>query len=73
MNIRKFVWDTSALLNLKEPDGNGYSPANSLFKDLSDGIIKIPYLHIFPAIAVFELQATVSRKRREGFHPLREF
>jgi hypothetical protein len=35
--IKKFVWDTSALINIKEPNENGYSPAHSLYKDFNDG------------------------------------
>ena len=32
---KKFVWDTSALLNIKEPNGQGYSPGHSFYKDFS--------------------------------------
>lgn len=71
--MRKFVWDTSALLNLKEPDTDGYSPAGSFYKDFNDGWIKGPYLNIFPAISFFELSAGISRKHREGHRMLREF
>ena len=71
--MKKFVWDTSAILNIKEPDAQGYSPGSSLFKDLTDGWISGPYLNIFPAIAVFEVEATVSRWHREGKSALREF
>ena len=71
--MKKFVWDTSALLNIKEPDGEGYSPGYSLFKDLADGWISGPYTNIFPAIAAFELDASVSRKHREGKKILRDF
>lgn len=71
--MRKFVWDTSALLNLKEPDKQGYSPAYSLWKDLSDGWIEGPYQNILPGLAFFELQASISRKLREGDQILREF
>ena len=42
--MRKLVWDTSAIMTIKEPDQQGYSPAYSLFKDLSDGWIPGPYL-----------------------------
>jgi predicted nucleic acid-binding protein len=69
----KFVWDTSALLNIKEPNEEGYSPGHSLIKDLSDGWLNISYKNIFPAIAYFELQASISRKYREGGQVLREF
>jgi hypothetical protein len=62
----KFVWDTSAIINIKEPDHQGYSAGNSLMKDLFDGWSKGPYLNIFPSIAMFEVSATVARKRREG-------
>ena len=72
-DIKKFVWDTSAIINIKEPDKNGYSPGNSLIKDLSDGWIPGPYKNIFPAIAAFELSASVSRKIRDGNQILREF
>jgi PIN domain len=71
--MKKFVWDTSAIINIKEPNQLGYSPGHSLFKDLSDGWIPGPYLHIFPTLAVFEVSATVSRKVREGHSVLREF
>jgi len=71
--MKKFVWDTSALINLKEPNSQGYSPANSFMKDFSDGWIEGPYLNIFPAIAIFELSATVARKHREGGKMLRDF
>ena len=71
--MKKLVWDTSALINIKEPDANGYSPAESLFYDLSNRVIDIDYQHIFPALAVFETQATVSRIHREGRRMLRDF
>ena len=32
----KFVWDTTAIINIKEPDETGYSPAHSLLKDLQE-------------------------------------
>ena len=70
---KKLVWDTSALLNIKEPDRSGYSPAGSLFKDFRDGWISGPYLNIFPAIAFFELQAAISRKHRDSAKILREY
>ena len=69
----KLVWDTSALINIKEPNAEDYSPGNSLWKDLSDGWIRGPYLNIIPAIAAFEIPAAVSRKRRNGSRMLREF
>lgn len=71
--MHKFVWDTSALINIKEPNENGYSPAYSLYKDLADGWIDIKYKNIFPALSVFELNATISRKERENNKILREF
>ena len=71
--MHKFVWDTSALLSIKEPNDFGYSPGNSLFKDFSDGWLEGPYLNIFPSIAYFELQASISRKLREGTTILREY
>ena len=71
--MNKFVWDTSAIINIKEPNDDGYSPAHSLFKDLSDGWINIPHQNIFPCLAVFEVSATVSRMHREGKEILREF
>lgn len=71
--LKKFVWDTSAIINIKEPDHKGYSPGYSLIKDLSDGWIPGPYLNIFPSLAVFEVSATVSRMHREGKRILREF
>ena len=70
---KRFVWDTSALLNIKEPNSHGYSPGHSFYKDFSDGWLPGPYFNIYPAIAVFELQATVSRAHREGRKMLRDF
>ena len=72
-SLIKFVWDTSAIINIKEPDHQGYSAGNSLMKDLFDGWIKGPYLNIFPSIAMFEVSATVARKRREGKTILKDF
>ncbi len=69
----KFVWDTSAIINIKEPNHQGYSPGHSLMKDLADGWIKGPYLNIFPSIAMFEVSATVARKLREGKNILKDF
>ena len=71
--MKKFVWDTSAIVNIKEPNDQGYSPGHSLFKDLSDGLIPGPYQNIFPAIAPFEIDATVSKMHRKGKQILREF
>lgn len=73
MPMKKFVWDASALVNIKEPNGQGYSPGHSLFKDLTDGWIPGPYQNIFPAIAAFELDATVSKLHRKGKPILRDF
>lgn len=74
MNIvKKFVWDTSAIINIKDPGNYGYSPGYSLYKDLSEGIIPGPYLNIFPSLAIFEVSAVISRKLREGKKILREF
>jgi predicted nucleic acid-binding protein len=71
--MKRFVWDTSALVNIKEPNDEGYSPGHSLFKDLAQGIIPGPYQNVFPAISAFEIDASVSRKHREGKKMLREF
>jgi hypothetical protein len=70
---KKFVWDTSALLNIKQPNAEGYSPGHSLYKDFSDGWLPGPYFNIYPSIAVFELQASISRLHREGRRMLRDF
>ena len=70
---KRFVWDTSALLNIKEPNAQGYSPGHSFYKDFSDGWLPGPYFNIYPSIAVFELQASVSRLHREGRKMLRDF
>jgi hypothetical protein len=70
---RRFVWDTSALLNIKEPNAQGYSPGHSFYKDFSDAIFPGPYFNIYPASAVFELQASISRAHREGRKMLRDF
>ena len=69
----KFVWDTSAIVNIKEPNEQGYSPGASLYKDLSGGLLGVEYLNIFPSSAVFEVNATVSRLARKGKPVLREF
>ncbi|HEX5339714.1 MAG TPA: PIN domain-containing protein [Gammaproteobacteria bacterium] len=69
----KLVWDTSAIINIKEPNEHGYSPGHSLYKDLDDGWIDVPYQNIFPALSVFEVAATVSRIHRKGQRILREF
>ncbi len=71
--MKKFVWDTSAIINIKEPNKERYSPAHSLYKDLADGWIEGPYLNIFPSLAVFEVAATVSRMHRDGVKILRDF
>ena len=71
--MRKFVWDSSAILNIKELNPEGYSPAYSLQKDLTDGWISGPYHNYYPALAVFEAAASVSRKLRDGKRILREF
>jgi len=69
----KLVWDASALVNIKELTPTGYTPANSLWKDLADGWILGPYQNIIPAIAAFEIPAVVSRKRRKGSNMLHDF
>ncbi len=58
----RFVWDTSAIINIKSPDENGYSPAHSFYKDFNDGWIDGPYLNIFPSLVVFEVNATKKNK-----------
>lgn len=68
---KRFVWDTSALLNIKEPNEQGYSPGHSFYKDFSDGWLPGPYFNIYPSIAVFEVQASISRLHREGRNMLR--
>lgn len=70
---KRFVWDTCALLNIKEQNSQGYSPGHSFYKDFSDGLLPGPYFNIYPSIAVFELQASISRKNREMNRILREF
>lgn len=71
--VKRFVWDTSALLNIKEPNAQGYSPGASFYKDFNDGWLPGPYFNIYPSISVYELQASISRMRREGRQVLREF
>jgi len=73
VSMRKFVWDTSAIVNIKEPNDHGYSPGNSLMKDLTDGWIEGEYYNIFPSLAAFEVAATVSKLDRKGKPVLREF
>jgi len=71
--VIKLVWDTSALVNIKEPDETGYSPGHSLWKDLSDGWIKGAHKNLLPTIAVFEVNATVSKLERKHKPILRDF
>lgn len=71
--MKKFVWDTSALIDIKQPDQNGYSPGLNLMKNLYHGWIKGSYVNIYPALAVFELNAAVSRMHREGKYILRDY
>lgn len=71
--MRKLVWDTSAIVNIRESDSRGYSPAYSLLKDLSLGIIPGPYLNLFPAFGVFEASEVGSRTLRTVPSILREF
>jgi len=52
---------------------NGYSPGHSLFKDLVDGWIPGPYQNIYPALAAFEVSASVSRMHRDQRPILRDF
>ena len=69
----KLVWDTSALVNIKEPNERGYSPGHSLWKDLADGWIVGPYKNIIPTIAAFEINAAVSRLHLNGGRMVRDF
>jgi hypothetical protein len=39
--MQKFIWDTSAIVNIKEPNKQGYSPGYSLYKDLADNLLGI--------------------------------
>ena len=71
--MKRFVWDTSAIIDIKKMYGDMHSRPYCLIKDLSDGWIPGPYLNIFPALAVFEVNATVSRMHRNGEKILREF
>ncbi|MDH5700236.1 MAG: hypothetical protein OEZ41_09780, partial [Nitrospirota bacterium] len=72
-HMKKFIWDTSAIIDIKKWDGDMNSRSYCLIKDLSDGFIPGPYRNIFPALAVFEVNATVSRMHRDGEKILREF
>jgi len=71
--VQKFIWDTSAIVNIKEPNEQGYSPGYSLYKDLADDLLGIEHHNIFPALAIFEVAATVSKLHRKGKPILREF
>jgi len=71
--VRRLVWDTSAIVNIKEPNEDGYSPGFSLWKDLSDGWIEGPYKNLIPAISAFEVSHAISRKHEKGIMTLREF
>lgn len=72
-HMKRFVWDTSAIIDIKKMYGDMHSRSYGLIKDLSDGWIPGPYQNIFPALAVFEVNATVSRMNRDGERILREF
>ena len=37
--MQKFIWDTSAIVNIKESNEQGYSPGYSLYKDLADNLL----------------------------------
>ena len=69
----RLVWDTSAILNIKEPNSEGYSPGHSLYEDFNQGCIEGPYEFIFPTLSMFEVAASVSRIHRDGGKMLREF
>ena len=71
--MRRLVWDTSAVVNIKEPNEDGYSPGLSLWKDLSDSWIEGPYKNLIPAISAFEVSHAISRKHEKGIMTLREF
>lgn len=71
--MRRLVWDTSAIVNIKEPNEEGYSPGYSLWKDLADGWIEGPYQNLIPAISAFEVSHAVSRKHEKGIPILRDF
>ncbi|RCK29323.1 hypothetical protein TH1_05070 [Thalassospira lucentensis MCCC 1A00383 = DSM 14000] len=71
--LLKFVWDSSAIVNLKEGNEHDYSPAYSLWKDLSDNSFDTEYLNIIPSIAFFEVNATVSSKNRNHQRMLHDF
>src|SRR5687767_12800300 len=45
----------------------------AFYKDFSDGWLPGPYFNIYPSIAVFESQASISRLHREGRKMLRDF
>ncbi|WP_417837122.1 type II toxin-antitoxin system VapC family toxin [Thalassospira tepidiphila] len=62
----KLVWDSSAIVSLRESDERGYSPAYSLWRDLSDNLFADKYLNIIPSIAFFEFNATASAKNRNN-------
>ncbi len=71
--MKKFVWDSSAIIDIKKVNGGMNSRSYCLIEDLSEGCIPGPYQNIFPALAVFEVNATVSRMHRDGEKILREF
>ncbi|HPI49206.1 MAG TPA: PIN domain-containing protein [Hyphomonadaceae bacterium] len=71
--MNRFVWDTSAIVNLKEDGDNTkradhslyYSEASTFHKVLTDGFATTPRQFIFPATTLFETQATVSATNRD--------
>jgi hypothetical protein len=62
----KLVWDTSALVNIKEPNEHGYSPGHSLWKDLADGWIEGPYQNIIPQFQCSRYQPLCPGSSGEG-------
>jgi predicted nucleic acid-binding protein len=64
--LSKFVWDTSALISAVRSLDPFHLSCYSFMRDHSQDI------HVFPSIAWFEMQATLSRLERDGKRVLRD-
>jgi predicted nucleic acid-binding protein len=62
----KFVWDTSALISAVRSHDPFHLSCHQFMQEHAQDI------HVFPTIAWFELQATLSRLERDGKRVLRE-
>ena len=64
--VKKYVWDTSALISMFRSFDPHHFACYSFMRDREDDV------HVFPAISWFEWQATLSRMKREGEQVMRD-